>query len=91
MKFNKCIRCGCFFTSLDNICPNCQHKDEVDKISLKNYLANNDIPESAESLAFNSGVELKNINRFLETKEFSRLKVSFSSQINNLDNPSIKL
>lgn len=91
MKFNKCIRCGCFFTSSDDICPNCKGKDEVDKMSLKNYLANNDIPDSAESLAFQSGVELKNINRFLETKEFSKLKISFASQVKGFDNPSIKL
>lgn len=79
MKFNKCIRCGCFFTSEDDLCPNCQRKDEIDKNSLKSFLANNDIPENVESLSFQSGVNIKNINRYLETKEFSQLKKTFNS------------
>lgn len=77
MNFNKCLRCGCFFSSEDSVCPNCKTKDELDKKSLRNYLENNDIPENAESLAFQSGIDIKNINRFLETKEFSKLKDSF--------------
>ena len=62
MKFNKCVRCGCFFASTDDVCPSCKSKDEVDKLTLKNYLDNADTPLSLDSLSFNSGVELKNIN-----------------------------
>ena len=83
MVFNKCLRCGCFFSSSDLVCPSCQAKDEVDKNSIKNYLANNDTPENAENLAFLSGVSVKNINRFLETKEFDSLKNSFENTIPN--------
>ena len=88
MKFNKCVRCGCFFTSDDDVCPICKSKDEVDKRSLKNYIANNAVPESAESLAFQSGVSIKNINRFLTTKEFSNFRKSFNII---KDSPIIKL
>ncbi len=86
MKFNKCARCGCFFTSQDQVCPNCKSMDEVDKQSLKNYLVDNEIPVNAESLSYNSGVSLKNINRYLDTKEFSTLKNAFKSS-----SPIIKL
>ncbi len=74
MKFNKCSRCGCFFSSVDDVCPSCKSKDEIDKHTLKNYLDNNDNPISLDSLSFNSGVELKNINRYMESKEFSTYK-----------------
>ena len=77
MKFNKCVRCGCFFTSEDSVCPNCK---------AKNFIANNDIPENAESLSFYSGVSLKNINRYMQTKEFSSLKKSFNNSL-----PEIRL
>ncbi len=87
MNFNKCIRCGCFFSSEDLVCPNCQTKDEVDKNFLRSFLANNDIPESAESLAFQSGIDIKNINRFMQTKEFSSLKSSFE----NIKNENVNL
>ena len=77
MNFKKCLRCGCFFASENSVCPSCQAKDEIDKNSIRNYLANNDTPQNAEGLAFQSGVSVKNINRFMETKEFSLLKNSF--------------
>ena len=79
MNFNKCVRCGCFFSSTDLVCPNCKTKDEVDKNSLRNYLENNDIPENAESLAFYSGINIKDINRFLDSKEFLDLKNTFEN------------
>lgn len=88
MIFNKCERCGCFFASKDNVCPNCITKDEVDKASLKSYLSSNNIPKDADTLSFYSGVSVKNINRFIQTKEFSSLKKAFSlkSNTNNNDN-----
>lgn len=79
MNFNKCVRCGCFFASEDSVCPNCRSKDQIDKLALKNYLANNDIPENIESLASNAGVSVKNVNRYIESKEFSDLKNTFNS------------
>lgn len=74
MKFNKCSRCGCFFSSSDDTCPSCITKDNVDKNTLKNYLDNNDVPISLDNLAVQSGVNLKNINRYMESKEFANYK-----------------
>lgn len=85
MKFNKCVRCGCFFASDDDVCPNCKQKDNVDKLSLKNFLANNDLPENTESLAFQSGVAIKNVNRYMQSKDFSYLKKSFNAQQKNTE------
>ena len=35
MNLNKCCRCGCFYSSEGNVCPNCQPKDfnEIAKLS----------------------------------------------------------
>ena len=85
MKFNKCIRCGCFFSSADSLCPNCLSRDEIDKLAIRNYLKNNDIPQNVESLAFQSGVDLKNVNRYLNTREFSDLKKNFKNGENNIN------
>ena len=38
MKFNKCIRCGSFFTTEDAVCPNCITKDEMEKDNLKRFI-----------------------------------------------------
>ena len=79
MEFNKCIRCGSFFASNNKVCPNCQAKDEVDKSTIRSFLANNDIPQNVESLAFQSGVSVKNVNRYLQSKEFSDLRKTFNN------------
>ena len=89
MKFNKCVRCGCFFASSDDVCPSCKSKDEVDKHTLKNYLDNADSPLSLDSLSFNSGVELKNINRYMESKEFAGYKKMIGGD--GFDNVKISL
>lgn len=90
MKFNKCVRCGAFFSSEDNVCPNCKNKDQVDMSTVKNYISQNDMPKSVESLSFESGVSVKNINRFLEMKEFSAIKNSFK-KINSANKKNIQL
>ena len=89
MKFNKCFRCGCFFSTGDDVCPNCISKDEIDKNTLKNYLDNNDTPISLDSLASSSGVDLKNINRYMESKEFANYKKAFVND--DFSNIKIKL
>ena len=89
MKFNKCVRCGCFFASSDDVCPSCKSKDEVDKHTLKNFLDNADAPLSLDSLSFNSGVELKNINIYMESKEFSSYKKMLGGD--GFDNVKISL
>ena len=89
MKFNKCVRCGCFFASSDDVCPSCKSKDEVDKHTLKNFLDNADAPLSLDSLSFNSGVELKNINRYMESNEFSSYKKMLGGD--GFDNVKISL
>ena len=37
MNLNKCCRCGCFYSSEGNVCPNCQPKDFNEIAKLKNY------------------------------------------------------
>lgn len=36
MNLNKCCRCGCFYSSEGNVCPNCQPKDfnEIAKLKI---------------------------------------------------------
>ena len=35
MEFNRCSRCGAFFMTENNICPNCEPKDNCDKFGNK--------------------------------------------------------
>ena len=89
MELNKCKRCGAFFVSSNCVCPNCEPKDNAELFKLKSFLAENDCPDSMESLASNTGISVKNLNRFLEQNDFS----SFASklEINKITNVSFEL
>lgn len=76
MNFNKCKRCGAFFLSDNNVCPNCEPKDIAELSKLKSFLSENDCPNSVEALSCNTGISVKNLNRFLELKDFSSLASS---------------
>lgn len=69
MNLNKCERCGCFFASKNSVCPNCESKDENDINQLKRFLNDADASITVESLAYSTGVSLKNVNRFLKDKD----------------------
>lgn len=71
MELNRCKRCGAFFVSSNEVCPNCEPKDNAELFKLKNFIEQNDIPSSIEALACNTGISEKNLNRFLMQDEFS--------------------
>lgn len=78
MEFKKCSRCGCFFMSDDNICENCAPKDRFEMSKLRNYLDCENYSNSINSISVDTGITVKNLNRYLENKEFSDL----SSKLN---------
>ena len=82
MELNKCRRCGAFFVTNNNVCPNCQIKDNTELSKLKDYLSENDCPSSIENLATSTGISEKNLTRFLEMQDFS----SYTSILENNTN-----
>ena len=70
MDFNRCSRCGAFYISENSgVCPNCQPKDNCEKIALQNYLEENQMPNSMEILSKDTGISVKNLNRFVEDND----------------------
>ena len=70
MELNRCKRCGAFFATSNNVCPNCQTKDMAEQALLKDFLTENNYSGSVENLAINTGISEKNINRFLSEDDF---------------------
>lgn len=87
MELNKCKRCGAFFVSNNNVCPNCEPKDNAELFKLKTFLKENECPTSIEALSCNTGISTKNLHRFLEQKDFS----SFASKLEISKNINIEL
>lgn len=73
MNFKKCERCGCFFYTADDVCPKCAPKDIFEMEKLKNYLDGNIKTDSITDISSNTGISVKNINRFLNSTNFTNI------------------
>ena len=82
MELKRCARCGSFFTSESEVCQKCNKKDNADVLKLKNFLeeTQEDIIDKDE-LAINTGISLKNLNRYLTLEEFSNINFENISKI----------
>lgn len=66
MEFKKCIRCGNFYLSEADVCPNCTTKDTLEFEKFKKYISENGINNNLDILAQETGISEKNLNRFLD-------------------------
>ena len=78
MKFNKCSRCGVFFVNSNDVCPNCEPKDNFEMNKLKNFLENSDTNCSMESISYDTGISMKNHNRYFSKDSFVNFKSNIS-------------
>lgn len=72
MNFKKCVRCGCFFSSVDEVCPNCSPKDNFEMSKLKTFLVNQIEEASITDIVKETGIEESNLNRFMNNKNFMK-------------------
>lgn len=71
MEFNKCSRCGNFFISNDDVCPKCKTKDMLEFETFKSYISENGLNNNLELLSNETGISVKNINRYLNYTELN--------------------
>lgn len=69
MEFKKCARCGCFFTSANDICCNCESKDRFDISKLNNIIEDNVSFNSIQELSNKSGITINNLNRYIKNNK----------------------
>lgn len=84
MNFNKCNRCGCFFMTDSDVCPNCQPKDQHEMNQLKNFLEENTNKINIDNLSASTGISVKNLNRFLAEEQFAGFAKQIQGNGNNL-------
>ena len=70
MQFNKCSRCGCFFMNPGEVCPSCQPKDNLEMNILKNFLETSNANFSMEAISYDTGISVKNLNRYFSKDNF---------------------
>lgn len=71
MEFKKCMRCGCFFMSDNDVCCNCQSKDRMDISKLNSISEKNISYNSVQDLSIASGININNLNRFIANNQIS--------------------
>ena len=71
MEFKKCSRCGNFFISNDDVCPKCKTKDTLEFETFKSYIAENGLNNNLDTLSNETGISVKNINRYLNYTELN--------------------
>lgn len=77
MKINRCIRCGGFYTSEGDVCPNCVAKDNMELSVFKTYLENNIDETSLNNVSMKTGISTPNLNRFLSYGGFEDFEKNF--------------
>ena len=93
MEVKKCARCGGFFETERDVCNNCTAKDDKDLGKLKNYFGEYgySINSTKTELSSNTGVTIKNLNRFLTYEEFSGVTLIENAQIENNKKAKVKI
>ena len=76
MEFKKCMRCGSFFMSDNDVCCNCQSRDRMDIAKLNNILDENITFNSVQDLSIASGINVNNLNRFISNNQISDLNIN---------------
>lgn len=87
MEFNRCSRCGNFYISEGNVCPKCSQKDGFEFSTFKAYIEENGCINSLDNISGETGISVKNLNRFLGYEGFEDYKEQF---INNSQQTSSK-
>lgn len=88
MNFNKCSRCGNFYVSEGNVCPKCSPKDNRELSTFKAYINENGFNGSLDAISGETGISVKNLNRFLNYEGFEKYKENIDINT-NLGNHSI--
>ena len=93
MDFNRCSRCGNFFIAQSNVCPKCSSKDGIEFSNFINYVQENGLNDSLDTISSQIGVSVKNLNRFLEYEDFKPYKAEIDNigKNGNIGNTGITL
>ncbi len=90
MEVKRCVRCGGFFETVNEVCHTCASKDIKDLGKLKNYLNGYGYSVGKTTkidVATNTGITMKNLNRLLAGEEFEGVYIPESLE-NNIDSVS---
>ena len=81
MELNRCSRGGNFYVAEGNVCPKCSTKDGVEFSTFKSYVQENGFENSLNTISNDTGISVKNLNRFLGYQEFQ----DYQKELNSIE------
>ena len=75
MEFKKCVRCGSFFVTDGDVGQSCMPKDRLDLVKFQDYVEANVDNISADTIAINTGISVRNVNRYLNQVNGQNIKL----------------
>ena len=89
MEFNKCSRCGNFYVSSGAVCPKCSTKDGFELSTFKSYLQENGFGESLDTISGQTGISVRNLNRFMGYEEIKEYQSQYQNNSKTGNNGNI--
>ena len=86
MELNRCSRCGSFYVSNGNVCPKCSIKDGVEFSNIKK----NGFDDSLNAISGETGISVKNLNRFMEYDEFQSFQKNIILENDSKSNKNLE-
>ena len=81
MELNRCSRCGNFYVAEGNVCPKCSVKDGFEFSTFKSYVEKNGLEDSFNTISNDTGITVKNLNRFVKYPEFQ----DYQKELSNIE------
>ena len=85
MEFNRCSRCGSFTYQLVMYAQKCSQKDGLEFSTFKSYIQENGFENSLDTISNQTGISIKNLNRFVGYPEFKEYKKDYQANMKNLN------
>lgn len=79
MELNRCSRCGNFYVAEGAVCPKCSAKDGFEFSTFKSYVQENGFENSLNTISNDTGISVKNLNRFVGYPEFQNYQKELNS------------
>lgn len=81
MELKRCARCGKFYASNEDVCHECERKDNEDLNKLKGFFEEEYCAGTTKSqISASTGISARNLNRYLGYEEFSGIYIPETSE-----------
>ena len=92
MEIKRCARCGSLYITENEVCNECLIKDNAEVIKLRVFLSEGlEAGTTKQDLAIKTGITARNLDRYLQTEEFSEIYFQDPSKKIDITNDTLEV